>query len=83
MWFIPPFGIIGDNMAKRNLELNNPAIKRVVAILLLEMAGMAEPHALRILAQDTITRQIYYMVGDGIAIELWKQMKNMGGSVSG
>lgn len=63
--------------------VNNLIIRKIVAILLYEMAGMAEPDALQKMAQDTLTRQLYYMIGDGIAIELWKEMKNMGGSVSG
>ena len=83
MWLTPPFRIIGDNMATNNLKIKNDIIRRVVAIHLYRKAGMVTQADYDAIYRNTELRKHYYLLGDGIATDLWIAMKNMGGSVRG
>ena len=67
----------------RETKINHPIVRRIVAIRLFELANMISAKEVRKINRDTISRQIYYLIADDVAKDLWKQMKDMGGSVNG
>ena len=70
-------------MAKIKINRELPIIQKVVAIHLYRKAGLLTREDFDSIDIDSALRKLYYMLGDNVATELWNEMKNMGGSVSG